>query len=1499
MKSSFKCTTPKIKSIVNELRATRKYFKYVKNNDDSFRDRHMDDRATEFVRIHPHMKHGGVVTMIKNAEKQKKVSFKIDKTLNGYRAGALSYVLIPAREEYDESVRTEPNFDHTSIDYIWPRVNTKQNGRDIHNWEVIDKRHDVEALTLAVLKCHFAQANGSPLTTDDWITKLTSRNTQDQITDGTFDTSNLPKPMQIFFSELIRPDKIKRDLPFNYSFTAFCQCIKNADERTSASPSGRHYGHYKVLLDYLPGILEDIFRIMKICIKHGVILDRFTKTVTTLICKDGNRPLIHRLRPLHLIEIELQAISKSQWAKQLVSHAEKNNLIAESQYGGRANKQAQSLILNKTLVYDIQRHMAQDFSSVDEDLKACYDRELAHLGAVEDRYYGNSYEHGKFITETTKGQQFFVKTKFGISDKCYKYTDDNKVWGLGQGIGWSGSRWTLTSSTIDRCMEKTCNGLLLKSPDNTVVVKKMLAMFVDDLAQLCNQHPNKSVLQQTIHNVQTHADLVYVTGGSLALPKCKFYLVEFYFDEDGEAHVYRKQDRPTTLSIKDPVDDKMIDLQHYDPFQSHDNLGYWLNPMGTMTELFELVLNDITDWSNKVENSTLWPEEIVHSYIANLKPSFTYRLAGASFSFEACDLLMKIIYPILLRAHQLPITFPRVIASAPFTYAGIQIEHIYDVMGKEKLKFFMMHIKRGDTTGQLMYIALQFIQLTLGTEAPFYSLNYSKYKHFLKHSWITHLWEYIDSRGVEIELTKSCAFNIQRQSDQFIMDVLAPHFTPLQLKEINKIRLHLKVLRLSDVCDVTGKIILPNIKEGINHRISTYGWPNQPLVKKLIPLWKQACHRLQTAISNRPLGQWTNMSQRFQWHSNSTGSIISGPTGTYQRVTKRGKNKYHKTSDSQAVLPYDADVFFYRGSLRFMAARTDSIILIPQHTTVYNKFFESNDSPHSLEKKILKLMKKNRLLYGSDASVNDDGRGAFAWGIKDRDNPNHMLICSNAPIHGDIDQIHSTRGEMFGVLGCIRHIKHIMEKFKWKPKQKIPIYTDSSSTIQIAQNPFYLSFKNTFDDDVDIKTELRTHYKRNQNYVSLHHVKAHQDEKVPFHDLSLASKLNVAMDIHAKAALLQSTKIKHRRFIPHLPLQKVSLKTKFDRITNDIGSNVNRYKIGHESEKWIQKRWNITEDTMKLITWSDLKHVLKNSKFYKKTQYVKIIHKMWATNKRQFEWKQTDSPKCPFCKTEDESRMHIFTCSNVVSKSFRKLELAKIRKELKRIQTAPLLTNHILRALHQFHNSYPVSMIQLKEDFDPTEREHMNLINEQFKLGIDNLLSGALTTYLSSIQQHHISTYNVGRFTSIRSWNRSVLRLFLDHANAIWQYRCKILHDEDLLTREATLRNQAIALLNEYKTTPEKIAFEQRDLLNRKVSYLKTTHLRNVRSWLNRINIAIETEMNRVKNGRTDIRRWITKNVDSDMKMRVTTVEDNTSGNGTVDELIQNINPLTKTHAPN
>lgn len=144
--------------------------------------------------------------------------------------------------------------------------------------------------------------------------KLSSAEVQQQIIEGTYDLTTIPKHIQMYLRALERPKTVKADLPFKYTFREFCTFIENSTESTSASPSGRHYGHYKVLCKHLPDILRDIYRIMNFSITYGIILDRYTNTVTTLIQKE-ELPYIYRLRPLHLIEVELQAITKSQWAK--------------------------------------------------------------------------------------------------------------------------------------------------------------------------------------------------------------------------------------------------------------------------------------------------------------------------------------------------------------------------------------------------------------------------------------------------------------------------------------------------------------------------------------------------------------------------------------------------------------------------------------------------------------------------------------------------------------------------------------------------------------------------------------------------------------------------------------------------------------------------------------------------------------------------------------------------------------------------------------------------------------------------------------------------------------------------------------------------------------------------------------------------------------------------------------------------------------------------------
>ena len=234
-------------------------------------------------------------------------------------------------------------------------------------------------------------------------------------------------------------------------------------------------------------------------------------------------------------------------------------MITDSQYGGRALRQAQNMVLNRTLIFDITRHIVKPMTCVDKDLKACYDRELAPLGAIEERYFGNSNEHDNYLIQSTQKQQFFVKTNFGISKEAYGYSADNKIWGLGQGIGWSGARWTLTSSVIDKIMNERCKGLQFQSPRRDLKFSKLTHMFVDDLNQFCNTHEiGSDIVKQTQHNVQLHSDLVFTSGGILALDKCKYYHADFFFDDKGESHMFDKDQLPSQMQIQSALDKVLI-----------------------------------------------------------------------------------------------------------------------------------------------------------------------------------------------------------------------------------------------------------------------------------------------------------------------------------------------------------------------------------------------------------------------------------------------------------------------------------------------------------------------------------------------------------------------------------------------------------------------------------------------------------------------------------------------------------------------------------------------------------------------------------------------------------------------------------------------------------------------------------------------------------------------------------------------------------------------------
>ena len=143
----------------------------IKSDDVSFRDSHLDECAKQAVIDNPKLKIDGVIKQLKHIEQIIRESRRVSRTLDGARTGTLTHVLIPSRSAYHPSLLTN-NFDHTNMNNIWARVNTKENGKDVNHWDIVDRKEKVEELTLACMQLHFQQANGTPLTSQDWITKL-------------------------------------------------------------------------------------------------------------------------------------------------------------------------------------------------------------------------------------------------------------------------------------------------------------------------------------------------------------------------------------------------------------------------------------------------------------------------------------------------------------------------------------------------------------------------------------------------------------------------------------------------------------------------------------------------------------------------------------------------------------------------------------------------------------------------------------------------------------------------------------------------------------------------------------------------------------------------------------------------------------------------------------------------------------------------------------------------------------------------------------------------------------------------------------------------------------------------------------------------------------------------------------------------------------------------------------------------------------------------------
>ena len=224
-----------------------------------------------------------------------------------------------------------------------------------------------------------------------------------------------------FLASFVIPEHIQSqaEIPTTISHDDIIHGFKGWKENTSTSPSGRHLGHYKALIQH-PTLLQCFSQFMNTVVHCGIAIPRWCMATNVMIEKDAGKPRIHRLRIIHLFEADYNFFLKLQWGHRLVRHADSLDLLHDSQHGSIPRRTAMDPIMLTQLTSDLCRILKHDLARFDNDASACYDRIIVALGMLAARRCGMPQNAVRLHADALRLMRYTVKIIHGIlSSKNY------------------------------------------------------------------------------------------------------------------------------------------------------------------------------------------------------------------------------------------------------------------------------------------------------------------------------------------------------------------------------------------------------------------------------------------------------------------------------------------------------------------------------------------------------------------------------------------------------------------------------------------------------------------------------------------------------------------------------------------------------------------------------------------------------------------------------------------------------------------------------------------------------------------------------------------------------------------------------------------------------------------------------------------------------------------------------------------------------------------------
>lgn len=427
---------------------------------------------------------------------------------------------------------------------------------------------------------HFAQADGTPCTREPLLnligTNGISESAQD-ILEGKI-PSDLPTPIQLLFEAV--QDHVPK-LSDKYDLDTMISGFANWKEQTTTSPSGKHLGIYKSLIvahklniytdkekEFLQNnpvsktgiaftsiatkLLQIQCNIMNIAIQQTHPLERWKLVHNFFLEKIPGKPLIGKLRVIHIFEADYNLLLKYFISKKATHHAIYHKTTATEQSGGRPNCTAIDEAVRTVVTFETCRLQRISGGVIYNDAKACFDRVIENISNLTCLNAGAPIKVLDLHSQTIHSMQYIIKHKQGLSPTANGHLKPDPFYGVGQGAGDAGARWGFISDMIIKAYNKKAHDATIKSPITKIFSNHKVQAFVDDSRLfLLYPDPNGSTIHTYLReDVQLWEQLLHVTGAKLELKKCKLIIFTWKFDAKGNA-IIESVENATPMEIID------------------------------------------------------------------------------------------------------------------------------------------------------------------------------------------------------------------------------------------------------------------------------------------------------------------------------------------------------------------------------------------------------------------------------------------------------------------------------------------------------------------------------------------------------------------------------------------------------------------------------------------------------------------------------------------------------------------------------------------------------------------------------------------------------------------------------------------------------------------------------------------------------------------------------------------------------------------------------------